>query len=243
VPNKPRSTAEKTRRRETVDTMRRQQQAKERRKTAFFVGGAVLVGIAIVAAAAAPAVIKAMNDPKKKAISSFGVSAADASCDAVTNDSASGGQQHVAAGTTVDYATIPPSSGKHFGTPAAFSRKFYSAADVPPLEQLVHNLEHGYTILWYDKTVKGDQLQALKDLSERVPVAQETGGKFIVAAWDGSRGAFPAGKHVAISHWGSPQASGGEKGHRQLCGQVSGEVVEKFINQFPYVNSPEPSGA
>ena len=35
-------------------------------------------------------------------------------------------------------------------------RKLYTADDRPELETLVHNLEHGYTILWYDETVAAD---------------------------------------------------------------------------------------
>ena len=40
--------------------------------------------------------------------------------------------------------------------PAPFNRKFYTDKDRPELEALVHNLEHGYTILWYDDTIADD---------------------------------------------------------------------------------------
>ena len=36
------------------------------------------------------------------------------------------------------------------------TRKFYTEDDRPELEALVHNLEHGYTILWYDETIADD---------------------------------------------------------------------------------------
>jgi hypothetical protein len=58
-----------------------------------------------------------------------------------------------------------------------------------------------------------------------------------VSRWDEAYGTFPEGKHVALSHWGA------EQGHRQLCGQVSGEVVNRFIERFPASDSPEPNAA
>ena len=70
------------------------------------------------------------------------------------------------------YKTVPPSYGPHWATPVLGSRPFYTVKDRPQMEQLVHNLEHGYTIVWYDSTIKGDQLTALKDLSDQRPHAR-----------------------------------------------------------------------
>ena len=56
------------------------------------------------------------------------------------------------------YDTNPPTSGPHAGTVPA---NFYDVA--PPDENLVHNLEHGYVIIWYDcATLDGTQCQNLK---------------------------------------------------------------------------------
>jgi Protein of unknown function (DUF3105). len=102
----------------------------------------------------------------------------------------------------------------------------------------VHNLEHGYTIIWYDTTIKGAQLSALKNLSSSARARNETApSKFIVSAWDNAYGKFPAGKHVGISHWGAADS------HIQLCGKVSGQVVNTFIKKYPAADSPEPSAA
>ena len=106
------------------------------------------------------------------------------------------------------------------------------------MEDLVHNLEHGYTIVWYDKTITGAALQDLKDLSDSARGKNETAnGKFIVSAWDDSYGKLPSGKHIALSHWGA------KAGHRQLCGDVSGAAVQSFIKKFPFSDSPEPGAA
>lgn len=232
-------------RRARVEAMRREQQAKERRKSLLFIIVAVVLGIGLVAAAALPAVLKSSNDPAKKSIESFGVSAAAASCDAPTTDKVTGNNVHVGPGTNqpnktkVKYAEVPPSSGEHFVQPVMPAKAFYSASDRPALEQLVHNLEHGYTILWYDKTITGEQLKTLKDLADRARNEAAVGPshKFIVSAWDDSYGAFPSGKHIALSHWGA------KDGHRQLCGQVSGAVVADFVKKFPASDAPEPNTA
>src|SRR6478736_2683732 len=115
-------------RRERVAEMQAAQKRAVRRRL-FVVIGACVAVVAIIAAAAAW-------------------------CDAVTNDPASGSSDHVGPGTNqagvtkIQYATVPPSSGKHFVVPAVDSRRVYTVDDAPSIETLVHNLEHGYTILW-----------------------------------------------------------------------------------------------
>jgi hypothetical protein len=233
-------------RRARVEAMRREQLAKERRKSLIFVTLAVLVGAGLVVAAALPAYLHNRNDPAKKTLSSFGVSAAEASCSAVQTTKATNklvptganGTWHFPDGTVEKYKTVPPSFGPHWATPVLDSRAFYSVKDRPEMEQLVHNLEHGYTIVWYDKSITGDQLSALKDLSTSARSRAETApAKFIVSAWDNAYGHFPAGKHIGISHWGAKDS------HTQLCGKVSGEVVTTFIKNYPASDSPEPTAA
>lgn len=228
-------------RRARVEAMRQQQLARERRKSTIIVVIAVVVGVSIVGLAALPAYRASRNDPAKKSLSSFGVSAAAASCSSVattkgTNTTAL--RTHVADGTVEKYKTVPPSYGPHWATPVINSRPFYSVKDRPQMEDLVHNLEHGYTLVWYDDTIKGDQLTALKNLSSSARARNETApSKFIVSAWDDAYGTFPAGKHIGISHWGAADS------HTQLCGKVSGAVVDTFIKKYPAVDSPEPSAA
>jgi Protein of unknown function (DUF3105) len=228
-------------RRARVEAMRQEQLAKERRKSTIIVAIAVIVGLVIVAAAAVPAYRKKHNDPAKKSLSSFGVSAAAASCSSVattkgTNTDAL--RKHVTEGTVEKYKTVPPSYGPHWPTPVVGSRPFYTVKDRPQMEQLVHNLEHGYTIIWYDATVKGAQLTALKNLSSSARARNETApSKFIVSAWNNSYGKFPTGKHIGISHWGTADS------HVQLCGKVSGAIVNTFIKNYPAADSPEPAAA
>jgi hypothetical protein len=224
-------------RRAKVEQLRRQQQAAERRKTIMFVSVAVVIAAALIAVPGVQYYLDWRNDPSRKAISSFGVAASAASRDSVITDAASGVAEHVQPGTKVKYETVPPSSGRHWPVPATVSdRGFYTAEDRPAMEQLVHNLEHGYTVLWYDQSVTGDRLQAIQDLARRLR-GDNTYRKFIAVAWDPAYGKLPSGKTVALSHWGAKQS------YRQLCGQLSGSVVQSFLDAHPSSDAPEPNAA
>jgi hypothetical protein len=248
VANKTRKKSETRDRRARLEEMRRTQKAAERRRNLTFVALAAVVGLGIIAAAVVPIINE--NRRSNKPLTDYGVAAAAAQCDAVSNDPVqsanhvgpgSGGDESV---TRVNYSTVPPVGGDHFITPAPIDRHFYTADDRPPVENLVHNEEHGYTIVWYDSTITGDQLQTLEDLSKRVP--KDSGRrKFIVSAWDDSYGTFPAGKHIALAHWSAQGDGAGPAGvgHRQLCGQVSGEAIDQFMAQFPSTDAPEPNAA
>jgi len=242
VPNKPKVATQKNRRAK-LEEVRRQQRAAERRKTLVFVSIASVIALAIVAAAAIPLYNEWRNDPSRRSFSSFGVALASAQCDAEQTEAASGTNDHVGPGTEradvtkVDYKTVPPSFGQHFANPAPFTRKFYTVDDRLPMEQLVHNLEHGYNVVWYDETIQGEQLDDLRALSEKIGNDEGGSPHFIVAAWDTAYGAFPEGKHIGMSHWGASQ------GIRQMCGQLSGEAIERFVKAHPKSDSPEPNAA
>jgi hypothetical protein len=55
-------------------------------------------------------------------------------------------RSHVSAGTEVDYGTMPPVGGPHYD--GTVSPQFYE--DRQSLGALVHNLEHGHVVVYYD---------------------------------------------------------------------------------------------
>ena len=70
-------------------------------------------------------------------------------------------------------------------------------------------------------------------------------GKFIVSAWDPTYGELPADKKFALSHWSATPGAPGTTpsapvGNRQLCGDLSGAVVQAFVEKHPRTSSPEP---
>lgn len=241
MPNKPKVATQKNRRAK-LEEVRRQQRAAERRKTMVFVSIAAVIALAIVGAAAVPLYNEWRDDPSRRSYSEFGVALASAQCDAEQTGPVSGTNVHVGPGTDradvtkVDYDTVPPVSGEHFAAPAPFTRKFYTTSDRPPMEQLVHNLEHGYNVVWYDDTIQGGQLDDLRALAEKVGNDDDGNPYFVLSAWDPAYGQFPAGKHLGMSHWGANQ------GFRQMCGQFSGEAIERFVKAHPKSDSTEPNG-
>jgi hypothetical protein len=180
-------------------------------------------------------------------LAKLGASADAAGCSGVTTRKATGNQQHRPVGTTIAYQGDPPSFGPHWPTPAPFARKFYTTSDRPQLEYLVHNLEHGYTLLWYDKSVAADsdEMATVKAIAKKFE-GQKLSDKFIAVPWTSRDGkAFPNGKHVALTHWsagGDPADVSKQKGVWEYCGKPSGEAVSSFTKDYPYSDSPEPQG-
>src|SRR5665647_568868 len=250
VPKKQASQDRKAR----IAELQQREKARERRVRNQIIAGCAALLI-VLGAVITFAVIDAGKQQPDVAISAIGVPASAASCDPVTTDKAGGNGNHVGPGTStptttkVKYDTVPPSNGPHFVSPAVNNgRNYYTATDRPQMEVLVHNLEHGYTVLWYDVTAgnaKKAELQQLADAANKTDWAL---GKFIVSAWDPTYGALPAGKKFALSHWsatlGADQTTvASQAGHRQLCGDLSGAVVKAFVQRFPRTSAPEPGGA
>jgi len=72
------------------------------------------------------------------------------------------GQAHVPAAT---YSVNPPSGGDH--DPAPSPAGFYDMSTVPTDGHLVHSLEHGFVVVWYQPGVSPATLEGLRDLVRR----------------------------------------------------------------------------
>ena len=124
-------------------------------------------------------------------------------------------------------------------------------ADRPAVETLVHNLEHGYTVVWYRDTHAGGSDQAaaadLQDVHRRADYDQAD--KFIAAPWTDADGAgFPEGKNVVLTRWyADPNESQRTSSLRRAPGSpvpsVSGEAIQDFMAKYPSTSAPEPNGA
>jgi hypothetical protein len=237
-------------RREMVAQMRLEAQRAERRRTLLVV--AVCAGVALLIVGLAGWTLYQDNQEKERVagqgLAALGVPATQAGCSPVAEKTATGASQHEPEGTAIGYDQAPPAYGPHYAATAPFGRTFYTSRDRPALGNLVHNLEHGYTILWYDDTLAEDSklkitLEAIAD--KAAADEKSTAGKFIVAPYTGDDpGTFPAGKHVALTHWSATFENGqlvDQQGVTQYCAQPSGEVVADFIAANPYTSSPEPN--
>lgn len=237
-----------------IAEMQQLEKARESRVRLRIIAGATAL-LLVLAAVITYAVVDGRNRQPDVAIESIGVSAAAASCGPATTDPANGSGNHVGPGTSspdqgnVKYDTVPPSTGPHYAEPAVSnSRNFYTAKDRPKMELLVHNLEHGYTVLWYDVTAGDAKRAELEQLAKVANKTEWAKDKFIVSAWDTAYGELPAGKKFALSHWSATLSADGTKktdeaGHRQLCGDLSGAVVKAFVKDYPHTSAPEPGAA
>jgi hypothetical protein len=231
-------------RRAVVEQMRRDQQRVERRRTILIISACLVVGLVIIGAAAVPLIKQSRLS--SRSLADLGVSSGSAGCQDLVKKKASGVQDHQPVGTTIPYPDAPPAFGPHYPEPAAFERKFYTADDRPRVEALVHNLEHGYNMLWYDDTVaeNDEQLAAVKAIAAKFSGSKQT-DKFIAVPWTSDDGEpFPQGMHVAMTHWsvgGDPANASKAQGIWQYCAAPSGEQVASFVKDYPYSDSPEPN--
>jgi hypothetical protein len=232
-------------RRAVVEQLRREQQRKERRKTLTVLGAAVTVG-AVIIGFAVWQFVKA-EQASSRALDQIGVPASEAGCQDVVTEAAEGNNDHRTEGEEIPYQQSPPAMGPHWGQYLVGNqiRSFWATDDRPPLERLVHSLEHGHTILWYDETVAADD-EALADLEDLAKKAFEsTGGKFMTAPWTEADGEpFPDDTTVALTHWSMGGTNGnpeGQIGVWQYCEAVSGEAVARFTEDYPSSDAPEPN--
>ena len=234
-------------RRAMVEQMRREQARKERMRSLLIFG----VCVVIVAGLLGVAVWKYVDDSRadsklaNTAITKLGVSEAAASCDDVVTKPTDKNQNHVPEGTPITYTDAPPAFGPHRPQPAAFGRPFYTAQDRPEVAQLVHNEEHGYTIIWYDDTAAKDK-DEVKNIEAIATKYQDDKQRVIAAPWTSEDGkAFPDGKHIALTRWSAdakaPSDEAKQAGNWQYCGQASGRAISDFVKKWPHAESPEPN--
>jgi len=127
-------------------------------------------------------------------------------------------------------------------------RKLYTTSDRPELGELVHNLEHGFTILWYDETIADSEakMDVLRGIASKLQGTTNLRDKFKAVPWTSEDGkAFPKGQHVAFTHWslgGVGETDPAKQvGVWQYCSDVSGAALETFMEDYPYMDSPEPN--
>ena len=233
-------------RRAMVEQMRKEQARKERTRSMLILGVCVLLVVGLLSAALIPY----LNDKREKDriagldIEKLGATTSAASCDDVTTKTPEGTEasgtagNHVQTGTKITYSTAPPAYGQHWPNylTGPEIRNFYTPDDRPELERMVHSLEHGHTFLWYDDTIKAGS-DEYKDL-EAIAQKFDDDPYFNIVPWKSTDGgAFPSGKHVALTHWtadGDKQA-----GVWQYCGKPSGEAIKSFVKKYPPSNAPE----
>jgi hypothetical protein len=212
-------------RRRLIEEQRKKAHSSERRTTVMVIVVSSLVGIALIASA----VFIGRDDPKNQALRTIGVAAEAAGCaeakeEPIPDEAKDDAVKHTPRnGDRVEYTIIPPTSGRHNPTPLPVgAKKFYSRDENPPPERAVHNLEHGYIVVWYDNKATDAQVQLLEDAADAAE------GKFLIMPW--TRADFPDDKHVVLTSWA----------RKQQCTDVSGAVFQDFVDKYGGRNSIAP---
>jgi len=224
--------------------MRRKQRSAERRKNMITFGAAIAVALALVGTAvglayhksqekdAAKNKVKHQLAAEKKVGHQSKPTAAEAKdgCLGVHSDPLSPAAQHIP--TPIDYSQekfgdtdggtppLPPSGGKHNAVSLGDKVRFYPLSDKPRPERAVHNLEHGYVVVWYDSKLPAGQVAQLQAMASDPSL-----GRMLVVGW--WQGDLPGDKHVVMTSWGKTDR----------CSTIDPTVVSNFYTV--HVNAPQ----
>ena len=239
---------EKKDRKAVIDSIRKDQARSDKRRGLAIVAACGAVAIAIVAAAAYKPISDRMALSKYDDADLSSIGAGAEVCGEITTKKATGNQDHVEVGTPLSYPEAPPAFGKHWNMWDGMERKLYTASDRPELGELVHNLEHGYTLVWYDETAADDDemMADLRGLASKFEGTSDLRDKFKAVPWTSEDGGpFLDGKHIAYTHWSvggvGPDATDKPVGAWQYCSEPSGAALQDFMVKYPYMDSPEPT--
>jgi Protein of unknown function (DUF3105) len=96
------------------------------------------------------------------------------------------------------YASVPPASGPH--NAITYGAGVYGTP--PPIDRVLHSLEHGAAVIWYSPNTSGPQLERIRSFYEGDP---SVGDRVIVAPYDypdqGAAGSLPGGAQMALVAW------------------------------------------
>jgi hypothetical protein len=136
------------------------------------------------------------------------------------------GRQHVAVGTSVNYRSVPPTSGNHYSSANPQCPMNWGVYTSPVLKEcVVHNLEHGGIIIWYQSTLPQAQVQQLADfVNAQLSTSQF---KYILTPWDGQDFHHP----IAVTAWR----------YLLYLDTANLDAIKSFASQH-YQKSPEPNG-
>lgn len=115
------------------------------------------------------------------------------------------------------YPSVPPASGPHNEVPLGAG--VYETP--PPIDRVIHSLEHGAAIVWYAPDGDGEELDALREF-----YGGPNGARVIVAPYDypeqGEAGRLPGGTSMALVSWH----------HAERCARVSLAAAFDFSSQY-----------
>jgi hypothetical protein len=136
-----------------------------------------------------------------------------------------GGGGHIQDGTIGGpYNSVPATSGQHWSTPANWG--VYTAANPAIESQVIHNLEHGGIVIWYQSTATQEDIDALTQFTQQA--LNSTNHKVILSPWSGE----DFGSPIAVTAWD------------WLLYLDSADIdqIRAFQEDHPASDAPEPNG-
>ena len=107
-----------------------------------------------------------------------------------------GGGQHVAVGTMPNYNSTPATSGPHWNQAGVAPMSWGVYTTAVPEPAVVHNLEHGGIVIWYQASkLSADDVAKLTDFVNAQVHTSEF--KFILSPWTGKDFGHP----IAVTAW------------------------------------------
>jgi hypothetical protein len=129
---------------------------------------------------------------------------------------------------TDPYSSLPAASGPHWEPSGIANWGVYTTPQ--PETQLIHNLEHGGIVIWYDpEALTVESIDALTNYVQNQNASGQSGRyKFILSAWGGSE---PLPSPVVATAW------------RWILELETADIdaIDEFARAH-YGNAPEPNG-
>lgn len=190
---------EKQQRRLEEERKRQQQTQAARKRNLMTLAIAALVATLVVA-------LIIMERPEEVS-DDFGVASDESGCTDIETFEDEG-RGHIDEGSPLSYKTQPPTSGEHYPSVAdgGFSSEPVNEGNV------VHNLEHGQIVIWYDPQAPGSVLEDIETYVD------DAGLPMLAVPYE----SVPSGYNFTIGAWGATQS----------CEDVSGEVLGGFRERF-----------
>jgi len=190
-------------RRQRVELQRKMAKTRRNRRIAMGVVVALVVGVGAYALTRPQ---EARADPQEL-LATVDQARETAGCGAVEDVGSyqpeSQDQRHVVAQVPLStYPSVPPASGPHNEIP--YGAGVYGTP--PPIDRVIHSLEHGAAIVWYSPDASGTELERIRAFYGEADV----GSRVIVAPYDypdqGAAGSLPGGAQMALVAWHNVQA-------------------------------------
>lgn len=208
-----------------LEEKQRRREAEERKKDALRKAqrkrNLITTVVALLVLGGVVAAIFVQREAETQAIATYGVSEGEANCGDIEEQEIMGAD-HIAVGDAhAPYSTNPPTSGPHYNEPGLgpVQPDFYEEAAEAPPEGVVHNLEHGMIVFYYNPDAPDEVIEDLKLAVEDESIAS------VATPWSEVEG----DASFVMTAWGVSQS----------CEQVSRAVVNDFRREYQGIAGPE----